>query len=57
MTEIEKDNPENKTFLDDIRTRIDTIRFFQETCNVTHPRVVEESHLLATIICDYLGYE
>lgn len=43
-------------FITDIHTRYDTICFFQEI-EEYHPRAIHESHQLAQIICDLLGYE
>ncbi len=57
MTSIRDADPTIKNFLKDIKTRIDTIKFFQEQVDVSHMRVVEESNVLASIICDYMGYE
>ena len=45
-----------KDFIINIHMRHDSICFFQEI-EEYHPRALLESHELAQIICDFVGYE
>lgn len=51
---IAKEDHTVSNFLDDISLRYESIKFF---IDIDMQRSIEESHELASMICDYLGYD
>ena len=51
---VAKDDHSVSDFLDHIMLRYESVKFFIDR---DENRAIYESHLLASMICDYLGYE
>ena len=56
MVTLSRDDEIIRKFISDIHMRHSSITFF-ENIQEYHPRAIQESHLLAQEICEFLGYE
>lgn len=56
MVKLAREDKIIKQFITNIHLRYDTITFFQDIDEL-HPRVFEESNVLAQLICDFLDYQ
>ena len=56
MVTLAREDEIIREFISDIHLRHNTIVFF-ENIQEFHPRAIQESHLLAQEICEFLGYE
>ena len=54
--QLRKEDEQIHNLLNEMATRWDTVKFFMKIKN-THPRAIQESHLLADLVVRVMGYE